>query len=81
MATGDPNNDPRVMGWGTIIALMVATGLCVGVMLGLIGEALALSPGRTTAGVGASIGASIGVMGSILIARRRDALAQDRPRA
>ncbi len=76
MATGDPNDDPRVMGWGTIIALLVATGLCVGVILGLIGDALALAPGRTTAGVGASIG----VVGSILIARRRAALAQAKQR-
>jgi len=45
-------------------------------MLGLIGDALALGPGRTTAGVGASIG----VLGSILIARRRAALAQARSR-
>lgn len=77
METGDPNDDPRVMGWGTIIALMVATGLGVGVMLGLIGDALALAPGRTTAGVGASVG----VMGSILIVRRRAALAQAQRRA
>jgi len=67
--------DPRVMGWGTIIALMTATGLCVGVMLGLIGDALGLGPGRTTAGVGASVG----VMGALLIARRRVALARTKP--
>ena len=67
--------DPRVMGWGTIVALLVATALFVGVLLGLIGDALGLSPGRTTAGVGASIG----VMGALLIARRRVALAAAKP--
>jgi len=61
---------PKVMGWGTIIAIMVATGLVAGVLLGLLGEVLGLSPGRTTTGVGASVG----VVGAILISRRRAAL-------
>lgn len=61
---------PKVMGWGTIIAIMVATALATGVLLGLLGEMLGLSPGRTTTGVGASVG----VVGAILISRRRAAL-------
>ena len=63
---------PKVMGWGTIIAIVAATGIVVGMLLGAIGQALALPPGRMTAGVGAAMG----VLGALLVTRRRAALAQ-----
>lgn len=63
---------PKVMGWGTIIAIVAGTGVVVGLLLGAIGQALALPPGRMTAGVGAAMG----VLGALLVTRRRAALAQ-----
>lgn len=56
------------MGWGTIVAITVVTGLVVGMTLGLLREAIGSSGG--TAGVGASMG----VVGALLISRRRLAI-------
>jgi hypothetical protein len=64
-------NDEKVMGWGTIIAIMVGVGLAVGMTLGLLSGALGFSSNR----LGAGVGASMGVVGALLIARRAKALA------
>ena len=58
-------NNLKVMEWWKIIAILVATGLVVGLLPGLIG----LSSGVSAAGVGASVGA----VGALLFARRRAA--------
>ncbi len=67
------DTNDTVMGWGTILAIMVATGLVTGLILGLLRDAVGMTGG--TAGVGASIG----VVGALLIARRRAALARRPP--
>ena len=67
-------NNSKVLGWGTIIAIMVGVGVGVGLMLGLLSRTFGLSMGTTTAGVGASVG----VVGALLIARRRAALEQQK---
>lgn len=64
--------DPKVMGWGMIVVIVAATGIVVGLLLGIIGQGLAVPPGRMTAGVGAAMG----VVGALLVTRRRAALAQ-----
>ena len=58
------------MGWGTIVAIMIATGLVTGLILGVLGEVAGIE--NRTAGVGASVG----VVGALLISRRRVALQQ-----
>lgn len=63
-------NNAKVLGWGMIIAIMVGVGLVAGLLLGLMSGTLGLSKTMTTGGVGVSIG----VVGAILIARRRAAL-------
>lgn len=64
----ETNTEP--MGWATILAILIATGLVVGVTLGLLRETVGV-PGGT-----AGVGVSIGVVAAILIARRRAALAR-----
>lgn len=64
--------EPKVMSWGMIVAIVVVTMLGVGVLLGALGQALSLAPGRMTAGVGAAGG----VVGALLVTRRRAMLAQ-----
>ena len=64
--------EPKVMGWGMIVVLVAATGILVGLLLGIVGQGLAVPPGRMTAGVGAAMG----VVGALLVTRRRTALAQ-----
>jgi hypothetical protein len=63
----------KVMGWPVIIALMVATAVVTGLVVGLLRDAIGWSAG--TAGVGVATG----VVGAILIARRRAALAARPP--
>ena len=60
----------KVMGWGTIIAIMVGVALAVGLLLGLMGEVF----GVPTQWAGAGVGVSAGVVGASLVARRRTAL-------
>jgi len=62
---------PQVMGWGTLIAIVVGTGLAVGMSLGLLGGALGIS----SSWFGSGAGGSMGVVGALLIARRQRALA------
>lgn len=66
------DSDTKVIGWGRIILLMLATGLGLGAILGLIGGLLGLPPGVMSAGVGVSVG----LVGALLIGRRRAALGQ-----
>ena len=63
-------NSEKVMGWGTIIAIMVGVALAVGLLLGLMGTMFGIS----TQWTGAGVGVSAGVVGASLIARRRAAL-------
>lgn len=60
------------MGWGKIVAIMVATGLVTGLTLGLLREAFGIEGGA------APVGASVGVVGALLISRRRLALQRQR---
>ncbi len=62
----------KPMSWGVIIAIMVFTALVTGVTMGLLHEATGLNPG-------ASVGAAVGVVGALLIANRRRALAAHKP--
>ncbi len=57
-----------MLSWPVIIAIMMGVGFVTGVALGLAGEALHrnLSPG---------VGAAVGVVGAMLVMRRRAALA------
>lgn len=61
------DENAKALGWGTIIAIMVGVGLAVGLLLGLLRQTFGLSTSATAGGVGAAIG----VVGAILIARRR----------
>jgi len=71
-----PEADKEVLGWGAIIVAMVVTGFVVGLVLGLGSSLFGLS-GRGNA---AGVGAAIGVVGALLITRRRAALnAKKRP--
>lgn len=67
-------NNAGAMGIGTILVIMIVTGLVVGVVLGVIGAMLNLNAGTRTAGVGAAVG----VIGAYLFSRRRAALGQSR---
>jgi TRAP-type mannitol/chloroaromatic compound transport system permease large subunit len=64
------DSNTKVLGWGAIIAILIMVGVVVGLVLGLIGRTLGLSTSTTTAGVGASVG----IVGALLIARRRAAV-------
>ena len=59
----------KVMSWGVIVGIMLATGLLVGFTLGALGEVLGFQVPS------AGIGASVGVVGALLIGRRQAALA------
>lgn len=65
-------NNPKVMSWAEIIGILLATGLVVGLTIGMVTTALDL-PWRNG---GAGIGAAVGILGAVLIQRRRAALAQ-----
>jgi hypothetical protein len=68
------DNDTKALGWGAIVAIMAGAGLVVGLVLGLMSRILGFSTSATAVG----IGASIGVVGAILIARRRAAIDQQK---
>ena len=67
-------DDTKVLGWGTIIAIMLGIAFATGLLLGLMGKLFGLSTRWTTGGVGAVVG----VVGVSLIARRRAALDRQR---
>lgn len=68
--------NPKVLGWGTIIAILVGVAVVTGLLLGLSSGLLGLSPSMT----GGGVGASVGVVGALLVARRRAAIAQQNNR-
>ena len=69
--------EPKVMSWWMIIAILALTICGVGMLLGALGQAFDVAPGRMTAGVGAAGG----VVGALLVTRRRAALALAKRRA
>ncbi len=62
-------DEVKVMGWPTILGIMLAVGVVTGMALGLIGGAI----GRN---LGPGVGAAVGVVGALLILQRRAALAK-----
>jgi hypothetical protein len=62
----------KVMGWPAIFAIVAATGIAMGLLLGLMGALTGLPFGKMTPG----IGPPMGVVAAILITRRRAALQQ-----
>jgi ABC-type lipoprotein release transport system permease subunit len=70
------DDNTKVMGWGTIILILVAVAVVTGMVAGLLGSLLGLRLGIT----GGGIGASVGVVGAILITRRRTAMEQQNNR-
>jgi hypothetical protein len=73
-AEGAMAEPTKVMGWGTLIAILVGVALTTGLLLGALGELL----GRGF-NPGAGVGAAVGITGALLISRRRAALAAQRP--
>lgn len=67
-------NNARVLGLGTIIAIVLVYAVAVGVVLGLVGANLRLSAGMR----GGLIGGSVAVLVMILMRRRRKALGEHR---
>lgn len=65
-------DDTKVLGWGTIILTLVVVGVVTGLLLGLMSWLFGLSPRL----MGGGVGAAVGVVGAMLIARRRAALAR-----
>ena len=62
----------KVLGMGTIVAIMLGVGVALGLVLGLVGGMVGLPPGV----LGAGVGAGIGVVGAALLSRRKAALAR-----
>lgn len=62
-------SEPRPMSWLSIIAITAATAVVTGVTIGLVRETLGLPHGLATA----SVGAATGVVGAVLVTRRRAA--------
>jgi hypothetical protein len=62
----------RVMGWPAIVGILVVVAVVVGLVMGTLGRLLDLTPTLTTG----AVGASVGVVGALLVGRRRAALAQ-----
>jgi hypothetical protein len=63
----------KIMGWGAIIGILVLVALATGLTLGLLGELLG-----NRLNLSAGVGAATGIVGALLITRRRAAL-QARP--
>jgi len=59
-------------GMGRIVAIMLAVAVVIGVLLGLMQATLGLPPAITTAG----FGAAVGIVGAVLISKRRRVLDQ-----
>ena len=65
-------NSTKVLGVGAIMAIVVAYGVGVGAVLGLVDASFGLS----AAVRGGLIGGSVGALATILLRRRQKALAQ-----
>lgn len=66
--------DTKLMPWWQIIAILAGVAVVTGMTLGLLREALGLSNGNATV----AVGAAVGVVGAILIGRRRALQSQAR---
>ena len=64
------DNNTKVLGWGTIIAILLGVAVVTGLLLGLLGETVGLSPFFRQA----TLGVVVGVAAAILIARRAAAV-------
>ena len=64
------NTGTKVMGWPAIIAILIGVAFVAGLLVGLLGSLLNLSPSARAGGVGAAVG----VTAATLIARRRAAM-------
>jgi hypothetical protein len=62
-----PESNAQPLGWVWIIAIMLLVGVGLGALLGFVGGMVGLPPAVTTAGVGAAVG----IVGAILISRRK----------
>jgi len=60
-------NKQEPISMGKIILYMLLVGVVTGMLLGGLGSVLGLSSGGATAGVGASVG----VVGALLLSRRK----------
>lgn len=67
-------NDPKVMSMGQIIAIMIGVALVLGLVIGAIGSVTGISPGIT----GGGIGAAVGLIGVLLLNKRKAALAEQK---
>lgn len=65
-------NQTKVRGWGEIVLILLGVALGIGLLLGLIGTVLHLSPSFTVGG----IGGGVGVVAAMLISQRRAASEQ-----
>lgn len=66
-----PDSDQKIMSMGKIIAIMVGVALVLGLLIGGLGGLAGLPPGIT----GAGIGAAVGLIGVLLLNKRKAALA------
>jgi hypothetical protein len=64
------NDNPKVLGWGKIVLILVAVGFVVGGLLGLINALV----GVPTIFFKGGIGAAVGLAAVFLMAQRRAAL-------
>lgn len=62
---------PKVMSWPMIIAIMIGSGLVLGLTIGTICTVLGVSGSAATTGTGACVG----LVGALLIQRRNAAIA------
>ncbi len=63
--------DSKVMSMGQIVLIMIGVALVLGLVFGAIGGLTGLPPGIT----GAGIGAAVGLLGVLLLNKRKAALA------
>lgn len=63
-------SSPRPMPWWLIVLILIATGILVGVAIGLLGQAFDFATAWSPAG----IGAAVGIVAVLLINRRRQAV-------
>ena len=67
--------EQKIMSMGQIIVIMVGVALVLGMVVGGIGALAGISPGIS----GAGIGAAIGLIGVLLLNKRKAALAARNP--
>ena len=62
----------KVLQWWMIMLILVAVALVSGLLFGLVGDLLGLSPSMKSGG----IGISVGIVAAFLIVRRRAAITE-----